>query len=120
MKKLLCMLFVALLLLCGCAETYTIPDTCVNDIGGCRIENTIYTNWGPSLRRFSTAVPEGMSLCFDPLCSHAKEDFCAELSSVCSVVSDGERLYVKTYGYGMAQINALNFDGSGRKTLCEY
>ena len=36
-----------------------------------------------------------------------------------SVVSDGELLYVKTDGY-MAQITSLNFDGSGRKTLCEY
>lgn len=120
MKKLLCMLFVALLLLCGCTPTYTIPDTCINEIGGSLVENTIYTAYAANLRRFSTAVPEGMSLCFDPLCSHTKEDFCAEMSSVCSVVSDGERLYVKTYGYGMAQINALNFDGSGRKTLCEY
>jgi len=119
MKKILFITITSLLLLCSCTATYTIPDTCINATLGCRVGNTIYTNWGPSLRRFSTAVPEGMSLCFDPLCSHTKEDFCAELSSVCSVVSDGERLYVKTYGY-MAQITSLNFDGSGRKTLCEY
>jgi len=120
MKKLLPLLLAALLFLYGCAETYTIPDTCINTITGSLVENTIFTDYAANLRRFSTAVPEGMSLCFDPLCSHAKEDFCAELSSVCTVVSDGERLYIKTYGYGMAQINALNFDGSGRKTLCEY
>jgi len=119
MKKLFCTLFAALLLLCGCGATYTIPDNCINDPLGCRVGNTIYANWGPSLRRFSTAVPEGMSLCFDPLCSHTNEDFCAELSSVCSVISDGERLFAKTFR-GTAQITSLNFDGSGRKTLCEY
>ena len=78
MKKLLCITLTALLLLCGCTPTYAIPDTCINEIGGSLVGNTIYTDYAANLRRFTTAVPEGMSLCFDPLCSHAKEDFCAE------------------------------------------
>lgn len=120
MKKLLCITLTALLLLCSCGETYTIPATCINETLGCRVGSTVYTNYGPSLRRFSTSAPEGMSLCFDPLCSHTQEDFCAELSMVSSVVSDGERIFAKTHSYGMAQITSLAFDGSGRKTLCEY
>ena len=120
MKKLLCTFLAAILLLCGCAPTYTVPDNVLNVINGCRVGQTLYIDYAASLRRYSTAVPEGMSLCFDPLCTHAKEDFCAELSSVCSVCSDGERIYAKTHSFGMAQITALGLDGSGRKTLCEY
>ncbi len=113
-------MFAALLLLCGCGETYTVPENALNTPIYCQIDNTIYTDRAANLRRLSNSTPEGMSLCFDPLCSHAKEDFCAEISGVCSVVTDGERLYLKTHSYGTATITALNTDGSGRETLCEY
>lgn len=120
MKKRTAILFTAPLLLCGCSETYTIPDNVLNTPIYCQIDNTVYCDYAASLRAFNTAFPEGYSLCFDPLCTHSKEEFCAEMQSVCSVVTDGERLYVKTHSYGMAQINAIGIDGSGREMLCEY
>lgn len=120
MKKLLCTVFCALLLLCGCADTYTVPENALNTPAYCQIDNTVYMDWAANLRRFSNSAPEGMSLCFDPLCTHSKEEFCAEMWNVCSVVTDGERLYLKTHSYGTATITALNIDGSGRETLCEY
>jgi len=120
MKKLLCITLAALLLLCSCGSTYTIPENVHNTPAYCQIDNTIYTDWAADLRRLSNSTPEGMSLCFDPLCSHAKEDFCAEMQGVCSVVTDGERLYIKTHSYGTATITAINTDGSGRETLGEF
>lgn len=113
-------LLAAMLLLSGCTADYSVTENCINTTTGCRIDSTIYANYGVSLCRFSPAFPEGTSLCFDPLCSHSDEEFCAELSMVSSVVSDGERLYVKTHSFGMAQITSLGIDGSGRKTLAEY
>ncbi len=119
MIKGICLLILLGCVLTGCGSLYTVPDTCINTTSGCRVADTVYKAWGPDLRRFSSAAPEGKSLCSDPLCTHSEGEFCAELTRVSSVVSDGERLYVKTDGR-MAQITSLNFDGSGRKTLCEY
>ncbi len=120
MKKWICLLAAVLLLLCSCGETYTVPDNARNTPACCQIDDVIYMDWAANLKRFSNSTPAGMSLCFDPLCSHAKEDFCAEISGACSVVTDGERLYLKTSSYGTATITAINTDGSGRETLCEF
>ena len=120
MNRLFCVVITALLFLCGCADTYTVPENALNTPAYCQIDNTVYMDWAANLRRFSNSTPEGMSLCFDPLCTHSKEEFCAEMSGACSVVTDGERLYLKTHSYGTATITALNIDGSGRETLCEY
>ena len=117
MKRLICAVITALLLLCGCGETYTIPENVLNTPAYCQIGNTIYMDWASDLRRLSNASPEGVSLCFDPLCTHSKEEFCAEISGVCSVVTDGERLYIKEIG---GRITSLNLDGSERRTLAEF
>lgn len=120
MRRIILTLITALLLLCGCTETYTIPDNCLNTPVYCQIDGTIYRDYAAYLRRFSNGFPEGMSLCFDPLCTHSDEEFCAEMSGVSSVVTDGERLYIKTHSFGTATITALNIDGSGLETLCEF
>ncbi len=120
MKRLLCTIVSALLFLCGCSQDVILPDNCLNTTFYCQIDQTIFRDYGSVLRRFSTMFPEGNSLCFDPLCTHTPEEFCAEIDGVCSVVTDGERLYFKTFGFGMAQITSLGIDGSGRRTLCEY
>lgn len=117
MKKLLCITLAALLLLCGCGSSIGITENCLNTPAYCQIDNTIYLDWASDLRRLSTASPEGMSLCFDPLCTHSKEEFCAEMSGVSSVVTDGERLYIKEIG---GRITSLNTDGSERRTLAEF
>ncbi|MGM9652111.1 MAG: hypothetical protein ACI3XP_00545 [Eubacteriales bacterium] len=119
MKKLI-FLFAIIILLTSCTQTYTVPDNARNTPAYCQIDNTVYMDWAGNLRRISNSTPEGMSLCFDPLCTHSKEEFCAEINNVCSVVTDGERLYLKTHSYGTATITALNTDGSGRETLCEF
>ena len=105
---------------CDVEFPYTVPENALNTPAYCQIDNTVYMDWAANLRRFSNSTPEGMSLCFDPLCTHSKEEFCAEMWNVCSVVTDGERLYLKTHSYGTATITALNIDGSGRETLCEF
>ena len=75
MKRLICAVITALLLLCGCADTYTVPENALNTPTYCQIDNIVYMDWAANLRRFSNSTPEGMSLCFDPLCTHSKEEY---------------------------------------------
>lgn len=120
MIKLFFIHIIAVLLLCGCSQEIILPENCLNTTFYCQIDQTIYRDYGSVLRRFSTMFPEGNSLCFDPLCTHTEEEFCGEIHGVCSTVTDGERLYFKTFGFGRAQITSLGMDGSGRRTLCDY
>ena len=74
MNRLFYILIAALLLLCGCADTYTVPENALNTPIYCQIDNTIYREYAANLRRFSNST-RGYVLCFDPLCTHSKENF---------------------------------------------
>lgn len=120
MKKNITALLLTILCLTACVNNTEIPANYINTLAYCQIDGTIYRDYGLVLRRFSNAFPEGSSLCFDPLCSHSKEDFCAEMNNVANVVTDGKRLYIKTFNFGTAEITALNPDGSGRQTMASF
>lgn len=108
-------------LLSSCSQV-KLADNALNTSDYCQIENVIFAAQALNMRRISNTAPEGMSLCFDPLCTHDEAAFCAELKYAVSVVTEGKRLYVKNLYplLGKAQITSLKPDGSERKTLCEF
>ncbi|MBP3919432.1 MAG: hypothetical protein J6I50_09745 [Clostridia bacterium] len=101
MKKLFYVLFFSLFLL-SCTEQ---ECSYLNTPTYCQIADTVYRDYGLSLRRFSNAFPEGGSLCFDPLCLH--DGICPESIAVYHTVTDGKHLYVRS--------NAYLFDGRGHR-----
>lgn len=95
MKKITLILLIACLFLASCGGG--IPENCLNTPAYCQIGGTVYREYGPTLRRFSAACPEGMSLCLDPLCSH--DTVCPESIHIYHTASDGEYIYARGVSY---------------------
>ncbi len=120
MKLKLLLMLCALFLLCGCSEPVGIPDNCLNTPLYMQIGDTIYQDYAASLRAFNTAFPEGYSLCYDPLCSHSREEFCPEMLNVDHVVTDGERIYTQADDRDGSAIYSMKPDGSDLKLLVTF
>ena len=107
MKKLLAITLAALLLLCSCGSKIGIPDNALNTPLYCQINDTIYMSLYGDLRAVNNAIPDGFSLCFDPLCDHSRDTMCANMNTH-TVITDGKRLYVREG----EKIYSLNPDGT--------
>lgn len=95
MKRITLILLLVCLLLSSCSGR--IPADYLNTPAYCQIDGTVYREYGPTLRRFSAACPEGMSMCLDPLCSH--DAVCPESIHTYHTVTDGEYIYVRGVSY---------------------
>ena len=136
MKKLLCITLAALLLLCGCAKTETVPHTnIVLNFGAFSMGDTVMETTPHGLLRYHADAQTVLDhFCYDPLCDHSGNDgVCPDCYNLefSAYATDGVRIYANgrsflsalnggTWNRDEHWIVSMNIDGSDMKRLLSY